>query len=162
SREGAFRLLENPAARPERVTHAMTRATTERCRGHKRVHVPLDATSLTLTDVAGKKGFGAVGSWKQGSRGIHVMTAFAVAEDGCRLGICGQQMWTREQRSKSSGTQRSGDIESRETRYWLDQLRDTHRAFAESVPECTPWYQLDRGGDCWPVLALARELDLLL
>jgi hypothetical protein len=162
SREGAFRWLENWAVRPEPVARAVEEAALERCRGQRRVYVPVDATSLTVTDEAQTKGFGAVGSWAQGSRGVHAMSAFAVSEDGCPFGICGQRMWVREKRSHASGRGRSGDLDQRETRFWLDLLESSHAGFAKIAPECTPWYQLDRGADCWPVLELAERLKLLL
>jgi hypothetical protein len=162
SREGAFRWLENWAVRPEPVTRAVEDAALKRCRGQRRVYVPVDATSLTVTDRARSKGFGGVGAWSDGSRGVHVMSAFAVNEDGCPLGICGQRMWVRENRSQASGKGRSGDLQQRETRFWLDLLENTHAGFAKTSPGCTPWYQLDRGADCWPVFELAQRLELLL
>jgi hypothetical protein len=162
SREGAFRWLENEAVRVEPVVKAAVRATVARCARSKRVYVPVDATSLSLTDFTGKKGLGAVGSWSQGSRGSHAMTAFAVAEDDSPMGVCGQRMWVRTQRSKTTARARSADLAHRETRFWLDLLTDTQSAFAETAPEGTPWFQLDRGADCWPVLAFARKQSLLL
>lgn len=162
SREGAFRWLENWAVRPEPVVRAVEEAAVERCRGQQLVYVPVDATSLTVTDHTKTKGFGAVGSWSQGSRGVHAMSAFAVGADGCPLGISGQRMWVREKRSQASGKARSGDLDQRETRFWLELLETTHAGFVKTAPGCTPWYQLDRGADCWPVLELAQRLGLLL
>jgi hypothetical protein len=162
SREGAFRWLENDAVRVEPVREALVQATLGRCREQAMVHVSIDATSLTLTDRTGKKGLGAVGSWSQGSRGIHAMTAFAVAPDGCPMGVCGQRMWVRQAPSRHAKARRSGDVGKRETRFWLEVLGESQAEFARLAPECRPWYQLDRGADCWPVLALARDSDLLL
>jgi len=162
SKEGAFRWLENPAIHSAAVVDAMQRAVLGRCRGQGIVHVPVDATSLSLTDESGARDLGAVGSWSQGSRGVHVMTAFVIGATGAPLGICGQQMWLREQRSKTKPNVLSCTSEERETRYWLELLRSTHDAFQQQRPDCRPFFQLDRGADCWPVLALAHELQLLL
>jgi hypothetical protein len=162
SREGAFRWLENEAVRVEPVRAAVVEAALRRCTQDRLVYVSVDGTSLTLTDKGGQKGLGGVGSWAMGSRGLHVMTAFAVALDGCPIGICGQRMWVRQSRSPHGDARRRGDPGERETRFWLELLTESHAAFARSAPECTPWYQLDRGADCWPVLALARSSDLLL
>jgi hypothetical protein len=71
-------------------------------------------------------------------------------------------MWVRQNRSRHANARRSGDLGERETRFWLELLAESHAEFAQSAPECTPWYQLDRGADCWPVLALARRSNLLL
>jgi hypothetical protein len=162
SREGAFRWLESDAVRVEPVRDALVQAALGRCAEHKLVYVSIDGTSLTLTDKTGEKGLGAVGSWSMGSRGVHAMTAFAVAPDGCPIGICGQRMWVRESRSRHANARRSGDLQERETRFWLELLGESHAEFARAAPGCTPWYQLDRGADCWPVLDLARQSDLLL
>jgi transposase-like protein len=162
SREGAFRLLENDAIGVKPVTDAAARATMRRCQEQSRVYVAIDGTSLSLTDGTGKKGLGAVGAWSKGRRGIHAMTAFAVAEDGRPLGICDQKLWVREQPSKSPARARSTDLAHRETRYWLELLTGAQTAFAQSAPGCDPWFQLDRGADCWPVLAFARDRGLLL
>jgi hypothetical protein len=152
--------LENAAVHHEPVVRAVEKAAVRRCRGQRRVYVPIDATSLTVTDEKKTKGLGAVGAWSQGGRGIHAMTAFAISEDGCPQGICGQRLWAREQRSRARGSERSSGSADRETRFWLEVLESTHSGFAET--DCTPWFQLDRGADCWPVLELAQRLNLLL
>jgi hypothetical protein len=162
SREGAFRWLESGAVRVEPVREALVQATLERCTEQSLVYVSIDGTSLTLTDKTGTKGMGAVGSWSMGSRGMHAMTAFAVAADGCPIGICGQRMWVRQARSRHTNARRSGDLEDRETRFWLELLTESHAQFAKTAPGCRPWYQLDRGADCWPVLELASRSNLLL
>jgi hypothetical protein len=162
SREGAFRWLENDSVRVEPVREALVQATLARCAEQKLVYVGVDGTSLTLTDKTGAKGVGAVGAWSMGGRGIHAMTAFAVGSDGAPVGICGQRMWVRQTRSRHANARRSGDLHDRETRFWLELLSESHARFAEAAPNCTPWYQLDRGADCWPVLQLASRSKLLV
>lgn len=160
SREGAFRLLENDAVHPGAVRDAMVQATTLKCSAEKLVFVPMDGTSLGLTDNADSRGLGGVGAWKMGGRGVQVMTALAVEQDGSALGICGQRMWTRDTRSRH-GRRGAKGAES-ENSVWVELLRETHREFAEAAPACRPWFQLDRGADCWQVLELSGELDLLI
>ncbi len=162
SREGAFRWLENDAVRVEPVREALVEATLARCADRQLVYVSIDGTSLTLTDKTGDKGLGSIGAWSTGSRGVHAMTAFAVGTDGGPIGICGQRMWVRQSRSRHANARRSGDLHERETRFWLELLSESHALFARSAPGCTPWYQLDRGADCWPVLALASHSKVLL
>src|SRR5215813_13131305 len=58
SREGAFRWLENSAIGVEPVAASVTDATLRRCKSSKRAYVPIDATTLTLTDSRRSKGFG--------------------------------------------------------------------------------------------------------
>src|SRR3712207_3692945 len=90
TREGAFRLLEKRAILSQDVGRAAETAGAGRCTGQKLVVVAVDATSLSLTDRGGEKGLGAVGSWSQGSRGLHAMTALAVDALGSTLGVCAQ------------------------------------------------------------------------
>ena len=160
SREGAFRLLENASVRPEALRNAVQDSTLRRCRAEERVFVAVDATSLTLTDKERTKGFGAVGAWDQGARGVHAMTALAVTAAGATLGMCGQTTWVRETRSVHGRHQRRGHVS--ESRFWLDILLDVRTAFAAAAPSCTPWFQMDRGADCWQVLTLASNLAMLV
>jgi hypothetical protein len=88
------------------------------------------------------------------------MTALAL-DGGTPLGVVGQRMWVRERPSKRRENAPSGDVDHRETRFWLELLRDTHEAFRERAPDTEAFFQLDRGADCWPVLALVDELGLL-
>jgi hypothetical protein len=158
AREGAFRLLENSWVRPEAVSAAAHASTLRRCSAVEQVFVPVDATSLTLTDETGDKGFGAVGAWDKGARGVHAMTALAVTSTGETLGVCGQRLWIRGARSVH-GRHRRQDQDT-ESRFWVELLLDTAHRFTET--SCKPWFQMDRGADCWQVLTVASELDLLV
>jgi hypothetical protein len=154
-------LLESVSVKAEAIGDAVHASTASRCRDSKLVFVPVDATSLTVTDKTRNKGLGAVGSWTHGSRGVHAMTALAVAEDGSTLGICAQRMWVREQRSPH-GRHHSLAAHSTESDHWVDVLHAAQSTLASAAPHCTPWFQMDRGADCWQVLALAHELGMLV
>lgn len=88
------------------------------------------------------------------------MSALVVSSDGRPLGIGAQRMWTRAERSRRNprGKPSCGG----ENVHWLEVLEDCRTAFAHAAPSVTPWYQLDRGGDCWQVLAYAEKAGLLL
>jgi hypothetical protein len=161
SREGAFRLLESSDVHAESVREAVETATLRRCQPERRVFVPIDATSLTLSDESNSKELGGIGAWRKGARGVHVMTALAVTSGGTALGICGQHMWIREARSQHD--ERRGALgKDSETSIWVDLLLDARRRFSESAPSCQPWFQMDRGADCWKVLTLAQDQGLLM
>src|SRR3990167_9257495 len=55
-REAAFRLLENDDVSPAAVALAAHEATARRARGEKLVIVPVDGSSLNITDRTGGKG----------------------------------------------------------------------------------------------------------
>lgn len=160
SKEGAFRWLESRAVSLEPLAMAVQRSALRRCAALKRVVVPIDATSLTLTDKDRRKGFGAVGSWCQRSQGVHVMTALAIDQEGTALGVAAQKFWLRKRRSKTS--KKGSSPANCETRFWLDALVETHAAFREQAADTEAWFQLDRGADCWPVLETAIEHRMLI
>lgn len=162
SREGAFRFVESVAVGGHKVIDAMTRAAARRCVDHKVVIVPVDASSLRLTDLSRGRDLGAIGSWKQGARGMHVMSSLLLTSDGTPLGIGSQSYWVRKQRSGRPEKGLSRDAEKRETRYWLQGLEQTTEVLATAAAACVPWFQLDRGGDCGPVLADACNNGRLL
>src|SRR5258706_8468916 len=86
--EGAYRFLENDAVKAGEIGRAALRACLERARGLPFVFVPVDGSSITLTDRAHEKGTGRVGTTSFCARGLEVMSAIAVAPDGTPLGYC--------------------------------------------------------------------------
>lgn len=165
-REAAFRFLESEKIAVEEVARASHIATVKRCIGTGHVFVPVDGTSVLLTDRTHAKGFGRVGSRGESSRGLQIMSALAVAPDGKPLGVCEQLWWARDKPPMPAPRSRKGGhrarFRERETRYWIDALEQTNALFREHAPDVRPWFQIDRGGDCWPVLATAVEKSLLL
>ena len=160
SREGAFRLLENPAVRAASVQECAQRATLTRCPEGGIVFVPIDGTSLQITDNTKKKGLGGIGSWSKGARGLQVMSALAVSEDGQPIGLVSQDAWVRGRRSRRSelGRPKRGGESTR----WLDVLDDCRSAFAKTAPGVRPWYQADRGADCWQVISHAADTGMII
>lgn len=151
-REGAFRLLENDAVAPEEIQAAAHRACARRVAGEAFAFVPVDGTSLHFTDRLAQKGLGLVGPRCKGARGLQVMSALAVSPEGVPLGLCGQEYWTRVERSKGKKKKDRRPTEEKETRYWLWVMQQVRRVFKAEAPQTRPWFQLDRGGDAWPVL----------
>ncbi len=149
-REGAFRFLESDEVSTKEVAAAAHRAAAERCRGHRFVYVPVDGTSITVTDRHGERGLGLVGAHEKQSPGLHVMSAIGVAPDGTPLGIFAQSYWPRGKSTRTAGKIDRRVVEDKETRYWLDTIRATREML--KAGSTMPWFQLDRGGDAWPVL----------
>ena len=52
--------------------------------------------------------------------------------------------------------------EERESMRWVSMLQSADATLKANAPECLPWYQLDRGGDCWMVIQHAVENGLTL
>jgi hypothetical protein len=69
-------------------------------------------------------------------------------------------MWSRTSRSKRNTKGRPAH--GGENIYWQDVIEDCGRALSDAAPGSTPWYQLDRGADCWQVLTYAKESGVVL
>lgn len=160
-REGAFRLLENPAVRSEEVADAVFAAAAGRGPTGGIVYVPIDRTTLTLTDRGGRRELGRVGTlWP--TRGLHVMTALGVDAQGTTIGIFDQRWWAQQGPKKKRDKCFGNKYLERETRFWLESLEAVSQRLNESNRGVRPWFQLDRGADSWPVLAMAVQSDLLV
>jgi hypothetical protein len=98
-REGAYRLLSNPAVGRIQLTDAICEATAQRSAAQRRVYMAIDGSSLSLSDAHGIRGVGGVGAWKAHGRGLHMVTALALDEEGTVIGVCAQHWWARLQPS---------------------------------------------------------------
>src|SRR5260370_16173203 len=162
-REAAFRLLENDDVDAGEIQRGAHRAGARRCTTDAFAYVPVDQTSLTITDRNKAKRLGMVGTRTYAAEGVQVMSAIAVTPDGTPQGLVGQSYWTRErggQRKKDTRNQRN--VEDKETQHWIDVIEQARSAFAEVAPETRPWFQLDRGADAWPILQLAAKSNFWL
>ena len=159
-REGAYRFVENDGFCFEEVATAAHEACGQRASRFPYVMVPVDSSSLLLSDPIGTKGLGGVGAWNKGGRGLQTMTAIGISPDGVPLGILGQALWTRLKRSPSGHKdQRAPHL--RESQVWLDVMHDAQQVLSQEAPETVPWFQLDRGGDCGRVILFGLSLGAL-
>lgn len=155
-REGAYRFLSNGAVSPQAVIDAMCHASASQCAAHKRVFVAVDGSSLSLPDAQGIRGLGGVGAWKDYGRGLQVVTALALQEDGTVIGVCAQHWWARTERSPKRPCNRR-KLEEKETRFSRATLVDAVDRLREQAPETLAVAVMDRGFDCWPVLLTAQD-----
>jgi hypothetical protein len=153
-RQGAYGLLESESVGYEQIRAGAVEACARRCAAEPFVFCPIDGTSLTLTDRAGSKGFGPIGTRTQGARGIKVMNAMVLSPKGVPLGIGSQQWWTRPTRRRRQHRDHLRP-EKKETQHWLEAIKQTRAAIAAHAPQSRCWFQLDREGDAWPILTEA-------
>jgi hypothetical protein len=151
ARTAAFRLMEGHGFNQEEIARAAHRACAERSAGEPFVFVPIDGSSLNLTDDQESKGLGIVGARAVGAKGLQVMTAIAISPEGPPLGLCGQTWWSRQERVQRKRKDRR-TVDAKETQHWLTVMDQVGSVFAEEAPHTRPWLQLDRGGDAWPVV----------
>ena len=140
-----------PRLGPARWERRCSKPALEEAPGESLVFCAVDGTSLTLTDYDRKKGFGPVGSRAEGGRGLKVMNAMVLSAEGVPLGVSSQRYWTRADHRRRLHRDKLRP-EEKETRHWLDAMKQTREVMAEHAPATRCWFQLDREGDAWPML----------
>lgn len=140
-RQGAYDFIESARVDAGAILSASVRATNRRAGQFPFVYVPLDGTSLNLTDHRRTKDFGSVGSRERGARGLKVVDAIAVAPDGTPLGIAAMNWWARGERSPLAKWRRPQS--GKEHQHWLDAIE----AVKIGLYDTRAWFQLDREGD---------------
>lgn len=161
--EGAFRLLENDGVSVDELASAAHRATARRCASLSTVIVPIDGTSLRVQDPRDLRGLGPLSSLTDKARGIQAFHAIAVAPSGETLGVLSREFWLRSRTATPpSGFKSSRPRNERESYRWVTMLKSATDQMRAHAPACTPWFQLDRGGDCWMVLEHAVVNGLTL
>ena len=156
ARQGAYALLECDDVARAQIAAAMFAADARRCAGETFVYVPVDGSSITLTDQGREKGFGSIGARKFGARGLKVISALLVSTRGVTLGLGSQIWWTRtgEAKKRRHGRRRTED---KETQHWLEAMQQTRQTFDDNAPQTRCWFQLDREGDAWPIITEADK-----
>lgn len=161
-REGAYRFVENAEIPPEEMERARGVGCAKRLRPNSVVVVPIDQTSIQLPDSELVRDFGSVGPRRSGARGVHVMSGIAV-QDGAVEGVLFQDPWVRSE--TPSPPRRDGrrgkrndrrPPEARESYAFVRTLQGCQDVLESTAPTVRPWYQIDRGGDCWAVFDWAR------
>lgn len=151
-REGAYRFLENSRVAASALMRAQAAATALVARTEAVVFVPIDGSSLSLTDRAERRDVGVVGSHKYRARGLIVVSALGVGADGTPLGLLGQTWWTRERAKKAS---------RRELLYSTDVIEDVLCVMGEKAPSTRVWFQFDRLYDAQLILEHLADRDTL-
>ena len=145
-REGAYDFLENDHNDAEEMKAGLMAATARRCRELPFVFVPVDGTSVTVTDRTGERDFGRVGSDAKGARGIKVIDALAVDPQGVPVGLLGLTCWARGKPSpKNMDERQTRPVEEKETRHWIATVKQAMQVLEEE--QVRGWVQIDREGD---------------
>jgi hypothetical protein len=180
-RQGAYDLLANEHVTAEAVAASATRAAIGRAAGQPFAFVPLDGSSVRLTDRQARRGTGPVGKHSTRARGLQLLTALVVTPDGVPQGVCDQRFWARpapaakprgfgrwspaeqrrwRERRKAARRRRAPEV--KESSRWGEALAAVETAFDTYGDGVQPWSQLDRGGDVDTMLRKAATDDRLL
>jgi len=143
-RQGAYDFLESAHTRAQPILEVVARSCAARCVGEPFVYVPIDGTSLTIVDHGNNKGFGHVGTYQQGLRGLKVITALAIDRTGTPIGVAHLEWWNRPRYTQFASYRPPRQRESQKWRTTIDAVIDR---FAGEAPGVRLWFQLDREGD---------------
>jgi hypothetical protein len=155
-RQGAYGLLENSDVEAASIHRAMQEGCARRSVAEALVLVPVDGSSLNLTERTQDKGFGSVGAYAKHGRGLKVITALAVSAAGTPIGVAAQTWWSRSSK-RASKHRNCRKTEDKETSHWLATIAQTSQVFGAVAPATKCWFQLDREADAWPILLQAGE-----
>jgi hypothetical protein len=159
-RQGAYDFLSNDDIRSGAVLGAASAAAAGRCGGHDVVFVPVDGTSITLTDRAKSKPLGSVGPRKFPTRGLKLIDAIAVTPDGTPQGLLDLQFWSRSPKpaARKSRFKRRQQRET-EMRYWNLAVDAVTAVMESNAPSVRPWFVMDREADEAGLLGKLSEAD---
>ena len=149
-RQGAYDFVEGPVE-PELLMESIASATARQLGELASIFVPVDGTSLSLTDRQRTKGFGAIGKRAFPTLGLKVIDAVAVTRAGVPVGLLDLRFWARAPKATMSRAKRRkrGVME---TQHWLDTVEMVAARLCEHAPNCTPCFVIDREGDASSVL----------
>jgi Transposase DNA-binding len=158
ARQGAYGLLECETVEAAAVRTAMFEATARRCAPESFVFCAVDGSSLTLTDLGSKKGFGSIGTRASGALGLKVISSLALSAQGVPLGLASQVWWSRPLTKETKHRDRRKP-EEKEIQHWREAMNETRKVMSAHAPCTRLWFQLDREGDAWPILEQADTAD---
>jgi hypothetical protein len=147
-REGAYDFLESDQVATEEIIGSLAAAAAKRSAGLPFVFVPVDGSSVTVTDWTKKRDFGRIGSDSNGARGLKVIDALAVDPQGTPVGLLALTWWARPLApsvQRDTNALRTRPIEQKETRHWVQTVRAACSALDER--NVRGWFQIDREGD---------------
>lgn len=155
-RQGAYDLLESGRVDVSVLTHAMGSAAARLASSVPLSYVAIDGATVTLTDRARTKDFGAVGRETDPGRGLKVINALGMDGSGVPVGVFGQIWWTRERTPLRTGSKKARirlkkrrnllrPSSEKETQYWMDAI-DVASARAQEA-DARLWFLLDREAD---------------
>jgi hypothetical protein len=157
-REGAYDFLENDHVKADAVAESLFQATAARVARESTAfaYVSVDGTTLNLADHCAEKGFGPIGSGNRPTRGLCVMTAYAVGNDGVPLGLLAQQFWARSParkitRQEARRQSMASSFEDKETFHFVSSAREAMKRLDGTGIK--PWIVIDREGDNRDILA---------
>jgi len=144
-RQAAYDFLEHEAVSADAVSEALFGATAKLSRRQDRVFVVLDGTSLSLSDRDGAKEFGSLGPGYKNGKGLKVLNALALTQEGAAVGVADQIWWCRP--DFVPGKRRYQAVTARESIHWRNAVDRIAARYAKDAPRTKLHFLADREFD---------------
>lgn len=149
--QACYDFLENDRISVDAIVRASAEATARKAADLPRILVPCDGASLTFADRDGARGTGSVGNRTKGGRGLQVMDAVALREDGTPLGLMAMEWWARPM-TRNPKHSHLRPVAQREVCHWLSVRASVREAAERLCPDTALVFLHDGGADAWPLL----------
>jgi hypothetical protein len=151
--KAAYRFFENDRVTTPKLLQPITEATALACGECPVVYAVQDTSSLNFSRARPAAELGPIND--SAARGLLLHSTLAVRADGVPLGLLAQRSWARSDEEKTAAKRRARQIDEKESRKWLDGIRDAREALATVPAGQRPRliHVMDREGDVHEVLA---------
>lgn len=160
--KATYRFVDNPKVNMNEILSCHNQSTIKRCAEHRRVYLAQDTTEIDLTKPKrAVQGAGPLGTDKR--QGFFYHPLYAISDEGLRLGVVDQVVWTRDAASLEIPTEerkanrKKACFEEKESSRWLEMLQSGEQ-IARSLPETQFVMLADSESDIGEVLCEAAEL----
>lgn len=163
-REGAYDFLENAAIPASAIAEMLFAASVAQVKADRFAYVVVDGSALTFTDRNESKDIGPIGSPNRAARGVQVMNALGVSENGVPLGLLDQLVWARpprEERTRREALERNRQrpFAEKETSKFVEAAKNAVTRLREAGKDA--WVIIDREADNRDILLGLAETRCL-
>lgn len=153
--KAAYRFLSSEHVKPEALCAAMQDSAVDRIDGSTLVLAIQDTTEFNFTHHPGTADTGPLSG--PGQVGFLAHTVLLVSGEGIPLGVLGQKVWEREEKSEATKEDHKKlGIEEKESYRWIESLQATHEAIPSGPTVVTG---ADREADIFEVFAEERPAN---
>jgi len=153
--KAAYRFLSSEDVEPEKLYTALRASAVDRVEESGLVLAIQDTTEFNFTHHPGTAGTGPLSG--PGQVGFLAHTVLLVSGEGIPLGVLGQKVWEREEKSGATKEDHKKlPIEEKESYRWVESLKATHEAIPSGP---TVVNVADREADIFEVFAQERPAN---
>jgi hypothetical protein len=155
--KAAYRFFQNPKVDHEKIIGPHILNTALRMKGHQRVVIVQDSSSIDFSRHRKTKGLGMMHTFDDGVelKGLMLHATLALTEKGLPLGLVSEKIWARQKQLAKGHEHTKVPMSKKESFRWLEGLR----AAAKLIPDETEMIMVcDREADVYELFEEALDL----